>query len=42
MDTKSHYPHMQPFNVDVIKNKTKRNAWWQHAPFHNNKKEKAK
>ena len=30
------YPHLQPFNVGARRNLTKKNAWWQHSPYHNN------
>lgn len=29
-------PSNQPFNIRGIKNLYKKNAWWQHAPFHRN------
>ena len=25
------------FNVDPVPNKHKKNAWWQHPPYHNNR-----
>ena len=33
-------PHQQPFNINGRKNLTKKNAWWQHPPYHNNKRNK--
>ena len=30
------YPDSQPFNVGPRYNLTKKNAWWQHSPWHNN------
>lgn len=36
------YPHQQPFNIRGTKNKSKKHAWWQHSPFHNNKHSKDK
>jgi hypothetical protein len=39
--SKNGYPHMQPFNIEgVIKNKSKRKAWFQHPPYHNNRVKK--
>ena len=35
------YPNKQAFNLkEIVRNKSKRNAWWQHAPYHNNFKKK--
>lgn len=30
------YPANQPFCIKGKKNLTKKNAWWQHEPYHNN------
>lgn len=35
-------PSNQPFNIKGIKNLYKKNAWWQHAPFHRNGKQTKK
>lgn len=33
-------PNQQPFNVGARRNLTKKNSWWQHAPYHNNRVQK--
>lgn len=31
------YPHKQGFCINGQRNKTKKNSWWQHPPYHNNR-----
>jgi hypothetical protein len=35
-------PSNQPFNINGIKNRYKRNAWWQVPPYHRNGKQAKK
>lgn len=36
------YPHKQGFCVNPKPNKTKKNSWWSHPPYHNNRVHKEK
>lgn len=33
-------PSNQPFNIHGRKNLYKKNAWWQHSPYHRNGNQK--